>query len=70
MWQKLKRCDFLEHYNLYEINVKLCMMVVLIELYPFTPLSVTLIVFQGRSNKTVVTENLMLKLCMLVDCVK
>ena len=32
------------------INVKLCMMVVLIELYPFIPLSVTLIVFQGHSN--------------------
>ena len=27
------------------INVKLCTMIVLIELYPFTPLSVTLIVF-------------------------
>ena len=31
------------------INVKLCMMVVLIDhLYPFIPLSVTLIVFQGH----------------------
>ena len=31
------------------INVKLCMVVVLIELYPFIPLSVTLIAFQGHS---------------------
>ena len=27
------------------INVKLCMMILLIELYPFIPLSVTLVVF-------------------------
>ena len=32
------------------INVKLCMMVVLIELYPFIPLTVTLIAFQGHSS--------------------
>ena len=32
------------------INVKLCMVVVLIEHYPFIPLSVTLIVFQGHSS--------------------
>ena len=32
------------------INVKLCMVVVLTELYPFIPLSVTLIVFQGHSS--------------------
>ena len=32
------------------INVKLCMMVILIEFYPFIPLSVTLIVFQGHSS--------------------
>ena len=32
------------------INVKLCMMVVLIELYPFIPLSATSIVFQGHSS--------------------
>ena len=32
------------------INVKLCMMVLLTELYLFIPLSVTLTVFQGRSN--------------------
>ena len=30
------------------INVQLCVMVVLIELYPFIPLSVTLIIFQGH----------------------
>ena len=32
------------------INLKLCMMVVLIELYLFISLSVTLIVLQGQSN--------------------
>ena len=32
------------------INVKLCIMVVLIELYLFTPLSVTLITVQGHST--------------------
>ena len=34
---------------IYKIKVKLCMLVVLIELYTFIPLSVTLIVFHGRS---------------------
>ena len=32
------------------INIKLFVMVVLIELYPFIPLSVTLIVVQGHSS--------------------
>ena len=32
------------------INVKLCMMVLLLELYLFIPLSVTLTIFQGHSN--------------------
>ena len=32
------------------INAKLCMMVLLIELYLFIPLSVTLAIFQGHSN--------------------
>ena len=32
------------------INVKLCIMVVLVELYPLIPLSVSLIVLQGHSN--------------------
>ena len=32
------------------INVKLCMMVLLIKLYLFIPLSVTLTVYQGHSN--------------------
>ena len=39
---------FLDTINM--INVKLCMMVELIQLYPFTPLSVTLIVFQDHSS--------------------
>ena len=32
------------------INVKFCMMVVRIEVYPFMLLSLTLIVFEGHSN--------------------
>ena len=32
------------------INLKLCMMVLFIELYLFIPLSVTLTIFQGHSN--------------------
>ena len=34
------------------MNVKLCMMVVLTELYPFTLLSMTLIVLQGHNSLT------------------
>ena len=32
------------------INVKLCLMIVLIELYPFIPLSVNFIVFHGHGS--------------------
>ena len=32
------------------INVKICMMVLLIELYLFFPLSVTVTIFQGHSS--------------------
>ena len=32
------------------LNVKLCLMVLLIELYLFIPLSVPLTIFQGHSN--------------------
>ena len=32
------------------ISVKLCLIVVPIELYPFIPLSVTLVVFQGHGS--------------------
>ena len=32
------------------VNVNLCMMVLLIEVYLFIPLSVTLTIFQGHSN--------------------
>ena len=39
---------FLDTINM--IDVKLCVMVVLIELYLFIPLSLTLIVFQGQSS--------------------
>ena len=56
------------------INVKLCMVVVLIEHYPFIPLSVTLIVFQGHSSvKQFLLKNVFScpiirwKLCMIVD---
>ena len=39
---------FLDTINM--MNVKLCMMLVLIELYPVIPLSMTLIVFQGHRS--------------------
>ena len=48
MWQKLTRCDFLGHYKhdkcrtLHDGST--------VELYPFIPLSVTSIVFQGLSS--------------------
>ena len=32
------------------VNIKLCMMVLLIKLYLFIPLSMTLTIFQGHSN--------------------
>ena len=32
------------------IKVKVCTIVVLIELYPFVPLSVTFVLFQGHSS--------------------
>ena len=41
--KNLNDAVFLDTINM--INVKLCVMVVLIELYPFIPLTVTLIVF-------------------------
>ena len=41
------------------INVKLGMVVVLIELYPFMPFSVTLIVCQGHSGLNSLAENCM-----------
>ena len=49
---------FLDTINV--INVKLCIMVVLIELYSFIPVSVTSIVFQSRSSVlTDLSENFM-----------
>ena len=40
------------------INVKLCMMVLLVELYLFIPLSVTFTIFQEHSIvKRILTEN-------------
>ena len=72
MWQKLQCCDFLGHYN-YMINVRLCMMAVLMKLYPFVPLLVTLIVFQDNSSvQQLQPENLYslsvkLKLCTIAD---
>ena len=55
------------------INANLCMMVLLAELYPFIPLSVTLIVFQGHSSvkqENVFSSPIKLKLCTIVDYVK
>ena len=56
------------------INVKLCMMVVLIELYPFIALSVSLVVFQGHSSISVnwkfCSDPIKLHLCVIVDYVQ
>ena len=62
--------------TIYVINVKLCMMIVLIELCPFLPFSVTLIVFQGHSSvkqfelKMLYSYPIKLKVCTIVDFVK
>ena len=57
------------------INFKLYMMVVLTELYPFIPLSVSLIIVFKITAVLVLTENLCsdpvkLKLHMIIDYVK
>ena len=49
IWQKLYCCNILD-IIMYMISVKLSMMVVLIELFPFIPRSVTLTVFQHHSS--------------------
>ena len=54
------------------INVKLCMMVLLIELYLFISLSVALTIFKGHSNvaqfqlKILCSYPVKLKLCKIV----
>ena len=48
MWQKLLTLRFLNAINM--INIKLCMLIALIELYSFIPLSVILIVFKGHDS--------------------
>ena len=58
------------------INVTVCMMVILIELYPFIPLSVTLIVFQGHSTvkqfqrRILCSHLVQFNLCTTVDYIK
>ena len=58
------------------INVKVCIMVVLTELYPFIPFSLTLIVCQGHSLvawfylKIACSYLIELKLCKIVAYVK
>ena len=59
------------------INVKLCMMIVLIELCPFVSLSVTLPAFEGHSsvkqfqlNFCCCSHQIKLELLMIVDYVK
>ena len=58
------------------INVKLCMMIVLIELYPFIILSVTLIVFQGHGSVkqfyliVLCSYPIKIELCTIVDYVR
>ena len=62
---------FLDAINI--MNVKLYMMVVLIELYPLKQLSVTLVLFQGHSSFQQF-ENFMflsrLQLCTIVEYIK
>ena len=54
------------------MNVKLCMLVLLIELYLVIPLSVNLTIFQGQSNvklsklKILYSYLIKLKLCRIV----
>ena len=58
------------------LSVKLCLMVVLMERYPFIIPSVTLIAFQGHNNvkqfqlKILRSYLIKLKLCMIVDYIK
>ena len=65
---------FLDTVNM--INVKLGMVVVLTELYPFIPLSVTLIVYQSHISvkqfylKILCSYLIKLKRCTIVDYVK
>ena len=73
MWQKTSNVAFFSD-TVNMINAKLCLMVVLIQLYAFLPLSVTLIVLQSHSSvkhfKLKFCSYLMkLKLCMNVDYV-
>ena len=68
MWKKLSHCNFVV------INVKLCIMVLLTELYPFTSLSVTLNIFKVTAV-SVLTEFLRsypvkLKLSKIVNFIK
>ena len=61
--------------SIFSDTVKLFMMVVLIVLYSFIPLSVTLIGFQGHSSvkqflKILYCYPIKLKLCTIVDHVK
>ena len=60
------------------INIKLCEMVLHIELYLFSPLSMNLIIFQGHSSvkqfqlKMLCFEPIKFKLCTVihhVDCI-
>ena len=61
---------------IYVINVELCMMVLLVELYLFIPLSMTSTTFQGQGNveqfslKMLCSYPIKLKLCRIVKSVK
>ena len=58
------------------MNIKLCMIVLLIELYLFIPHSVTLALFQGHSNvkmfalKILCSDPVKFKLCKIVKYIK
>ena len=70
--KNFERCIFSRTLNL--INIKLCMMVVLIELYPFIPLSVPLILFYGHSSvryfEMFCAHPIKLRLCSIVYYIK
>ena len=65
-----------ENFNIYSdtinvINVKLCVMVLLIEHFMFLPLSVTLTLFKGHSNVELSNQKfcsypIKQKLCMII----
>ena len=53
-WQKLYHCEIVIFWDTINVmNVSLCMMALLIELYPFIPLSLTLNIFYSIRDGSV-----------------